>query len=93
MDLSSKERTIKIIKDIVYMILRNEGLLRGEWNNGVVVGVISASLLSVRVNGSEIIQKIPCNPSVTFAVGDEVFVHFVNGDTKNKFVPYKRGVQ
>lgn len=92
MDLSKKDRVISLIKEIVYVILKNEGLLRGEWNNGVVESVISPKMLTVKINGSNVAQKVPCNPSVTFEVGDEVFVHFVNGDSKNKFVPYKRGI-
>jgi hypothetical protein len=80
------------MKMLIHQELKKERLLIGEWHNGKVESVISSKLLSVYVDGSTTPQKIPCNPDVTFAAGDEVFVQFINRDTKNKFVPYKRGV-
>lgn len=91
-NLNNQDRFIDMISKIVYTILDNENVLRGEWHNGKVDKVNSSTSLTVFVDGSKTSQIIPCNPSITFESGDEVFVHYVNGDSKNKFVPYKRGI-
>jgi hypothetical protein len=80
------------VRKIVYQILTKEKLLQSEWHLGTVESVIDSKTLSVYVDGSTTPQAIPCNPDVTFNVGDEVFVLFVNNDSRNKFVPFKRGV-
>jgi len=89
--LNEKKFLLKV-KKIIYSVLQNEKLLQREWHLGTVESVIDSKTLSVYVNGSTTPQTIPCNPDITFAVGDKVFVHFVNGDSRNKFVPYKRGI-
>ncbi len=86
------KETLSLFKKIIKKVLKEENLSRNEWHVGKVSSVISTKLLNVYVNGSTIVQKIPCNPNVTFSVGEEVWVHFVNGDSKNKFVPYKRAI-
>lgn len=83
---------LEFVERIVYSVLRKNNILLGEWHLGKVKTVLSTKLLEVYVDGSDVAMKIPCNPDVTFAVGDEVFVQFINRDTKNKFIPYKRGV-
>lgn len=89
---NEQDRIINLIKRIVENVLRSYGLLQGEWHHGKVAEVISNKSLRVYVNASNVAQKIPCNPDVVFEVGSEVWVHYVNKDSKNKFVPYKRGV-
>ena len=86
------ENFIRVIKSIIYTILEDEKILTKEWHVGKVKTVVSTKILEVYVDGNDIAQRIPCNPNVTFSVNDEVFVHFINGDSANKFVPYKRGV-
>ena len=90
--MNLNEKFFDAVRKIVYQILNNENLLRREWHLGKVESVIDAKTLMVFVNGSTISQKITCNPSVTFAVNDEVWVLFINGDSKDKFVISKRGV-
>jgi hypothetical protein len=80
------------LKKLIYDILTKERVFQSEWHYGEVNEVVSTKTLSVFVDGSTQAQNIPCNPDVTFNVGDSVFVHFLNKDSKNKFVPYKRGV-
>ena len=92
MNIDQNEKFLKVIKDMVYTILVNENLLRGDWQNGKVKGVISKKMLTVSVNGSSETQNIPCNPDVPFAINDEVFVVNINGDSRNKFVLCRRGV-
>lgn len=87
---NSQSKFIDTIQDIVCQVLHNEGLMKDEWHLGVVTQVISPYSLSVKVNGSSNSQTIPCNPNVNFFVDDNVFVHYVNGNSANKFVPFKR---
>lgn len=89
---SQQTSMLKQMSTIVYNILNKEKLLRGEWHHGDVDTVISSTSIRVFVDGSSISQIIPCNPDVTFKSGDKVFVHFVNGNSSDKFVPYKRGI-
>jgi hypothetical protein len=86
----SQEKFLEAVNKVVESVLKEKNLLTGEWHLGKVAGVISSYALSVYVNGSSTTQTIPCNPSTPFSVGDEVWVHFVNGDSTDKFVPYKR---
>jgi hypothetical protein len=83
----------EIIEKMIYQVLRENRLLFGEWQLGKVAEVISEKRLKVYVNGSDVAQTIPCNPDVMFSVDDEVWVIFVNGDSKNKFVLCKRAVE
>lgn len=90
--IKDQQNLLEFIRKVVYDVLDNEKFFQGEWQIGTVAEVISDKMLNVYVNGSDVPQKIPCNPDVRFKVGDEVWVHNVNRDSKNKFVPYKRGV-
>lgn len=87
---NADSKFFNLVKKIVYKILTKEKLLQGDWHLGKVASVVSRFKLNIYIDGSNTIQIVPCNPDVTFAVNDEVFVHFVNGDSKNPFVPYKR---
>lgn len=81
---------ISIVTQIVQTVLQNNNVLQGEWHLGKVESVVSNYALNVYVDGSLIPQVIPCNPNIRFIPNDEVWVHYVNGDSKNKFIPYKR---
>lgn len=85
-------RFIEVVQNIVRTELNNAGLYNGQWHLGTVDAVVSTSTLKVFVDGSIVSQQVPCNPDVTFSQGDKVFVLFVNGDSKNKFIPFKRGI-
>jgi hypothetical protein len=44
-------------------------------------------------NGSSVVTpSIPANPDMVFESGDFVFVHYINRNPNNLFVPYKRAV-
>lgn len=90
--IQKQDELIDLIRQMVYDILDNEKLLQGEWHNGRVAEVISDKMLRVYVDGSILAQKIPCNPSINFAVGNEVWVVNINRDSRDKFVLSKRGV-
>lgn len=83
---------IKFIRKIVCQILEEKGLLLGDWHVGTVTAINSPTTLTVKVNGSTTTQVVPCNPNEVFEVNDEVFVQFINGDSRNKFVPFRRGI-
>lgn len=78
------------VKKIVYIILRKENLLQGQWHIGTVKTVLSPYMLDVYVDGSENSQKIPCNPDIKFLEGEKIWILYINGDNRNKFVPFKR---
>lgn len=84
MDLNKK--FIKYVQDIVYKVLDKEGVLKKDWHYGIVESVISDNYLNIYVDDSTISQKISCNPNITFNTGDKVYVIFINGDSKDKFV-------
>lgn len=88
----TNEELIQVITSIIQNELKNANLQTGQWHLGTVSQVKTSKMLSVFVDGSTTAQDIPCNPDVTFAVGSKVFVLYVNGDTKNKFVPFKRAI-
>lgn len=83
---------VDAVTKVVESILRNKGLTNGQWHMGKVEEVLSNKLLSVYIDGSDEAQKIPCNPDVSFSQEDKVFVLYVNGNSKDKFVPFKRGI-
>jgi hypothetical protein len=92
MSFNGAGELIRIVESLVYGILNNNKLLTGQWQLGQVEEVISDKSLKVYVNGSDVAQTIPCNPDVTFNVGDHVWVIFINGNGRDKFVLCKRGV-
>ncbi|MGG1663874.1 hypothetical protein [Brevibacillus sp. NRS-1366] len=89
---SDKQKLIDYIQEIVYTVLKNENLLQAEWHLGRVESVLSPTMLSVFVDGSTISQKIPCSKRDTYAPNDEIWVQFVNRDSKNKFAKGLRGI-
>lgn len=86
------QQTLDIIRTIVKNEIRNMGLLTGQWRLGTVKAVKANNILSVCVDGSATPQDIPCNPDGNFSVNSEVWVIFINGDSKNKFVISRRAV-
>lgn len=87
-----EKELIKIIKNLINIELKNNNILLGQWHLGKIESIINNKLLSVFVDGSNVSQKIPCNPDIGFNINDEVWVVFINNDSKNKFVLCKRGV-
>lgn len=92
MENRQKEELIALVRNIVNTELHNIGLLNGQWHVGKVASVVNSKMLSIYLDGSTTAQNIPCNPDVTFSAGNYVFVLFINGDSKNPFVPFKRAI-
>ncbi|MGG3892000.1 hypothetical protein [Metabacillus fastidiosus] len=80
------------IEKLVMKILSRLGLLNGQWHLGEVTQVLSPTKLKVKVDGSETEQTISCNPDVTFQTGNHVWVIFINGNGRDKFVISKRAL-
>lgn len=80
------------IKEIVMDVMRAEGLLVGHWHLGTVDEVLSSTKLKVFVDGSDVAQTISCNPDVTFEVDSHVWVVYINGNARDKFVISKRAI-
>ena len=80
------------IRRIVLDVLESEGMFIKEWHHGKVDVVTSPTHLKVFVDGSEMSQTISCNPDVTFTVGDEVWVLYINGNPRDKHVISKRAI-
>jgi hypothetical protein len=89
--MSDKEILLELIKSVVNMELNNRNLIGGDYHVGTVESVISRYAVKVYLNGiTDTSYSVPCNPNIIFVAGDEVWVHYVNGDPNNKFIPYKR---
>lgn len=83
---SFSDMFVENVMKVVYKVLRKEKLLQSEFHMGIINQVISNKQLSVFVDGSNIAQTIRCNPDVTFSIGEQVIVIFINNDPKNKYV-------
>jgi hypothetical protein len=82
---------VRRIQQIVVSTLDKMGLNVNEWQLGKVGSINANGTLNVFINGSlTATPSIPCNPDVTFEIGDSVWVHFVNRKHNNLFIPYKR---
>lgn len=81
-----------LIRKIVQEEINKQKLNTGCWQLGKVDSVISSTKLSVLVGNATTAQTIPCNPDITFNIGDEIFVIFLNHDSANKFALCKRGI-
>jgi len=86
----TNDEFLDIVRSIFYTELKKLNKLTGEWHLGKVNSVISPYVLSVFVDGSTSAQNIPCNPNIIFNKDEEVWVHYINGNPMDKFVPYKR---
>jgi hypothetical protein len=93
MNDNERSKFINIVQNIVRTELRNAGLMNGQWHLGTIDTVVSQSKVRVFVDGSSTSQQIPCNPDVEFKSGDKVFVLYINGDSKTKFVPFRRLIE
>jgi len=80
------------VAEIVLDVMRTQGLLVGQWHLGTVDQIVSTTKLKVFVDGSEISQTISCNPDVVFGVGNHVWVIYINGNPRDKFVLTKRAI-
>jgi hypothetical protein len=89
---SEQQEFYKIIQDVVKSEISNLGLNLGNWQLGIVESVVSPKKLKVFINGAKVSQEVPCNPDVAFAAGDNVFVIFINGDQRNKYVMSRRAL-
>lgn len=81
-----------LIERTVLKILDRYGVLQGQWRLGVVTQVISPTKLKVKIDGGTQPQTVSCNPDITFAVGNNVWVIFINGNGRDKFVISKRAI-
>ncbi|MGD6876760.1 hypothetical protein [Bacillus infantis] len=80
------------IENIVYNILNKEKLLNKQWHLGTIDTVISPLKVKVFVDGSDVSQTVSCNPDITFTSGDYVWVLYINGNPRDKFVISKRAI-
>jgi hypothetical protein len=89
-DKKGNHLLLEYVEKIVNMVLRKNNLLQGEYHLGKVKTVISTRLLEVYIDGSDTAQNVACNPDVPFVVDDLVYVIFMNRDSKNKFISFRR---
>ncbi|MFB5759116.1 hypothetical protein [Paenibacillus medicaginis] len=87
---NDKEFFYDAVKKIVQTEISNLGLLNGNWHLGEVVSIVNSFKLMVCVDGSTTPQEISYNPDVSFKAGDQVWVIFINGKSRDKFVLCKR---
>ena len=84
---------ISKIQDIVYNYLEKRGFFIHEWHLGKVAKVNSDNTLNIFIDGSSTATPcIPANPDVNFNPNDYVWVHYVNRNPNNLFIPYKRHI-
>ena len=84
---------IDLIQQIVLKTLEKLGLFQDEWHFGKVESQNANGTLNLYIDGSDYVtREIPCNPNTSFSVNDEVFVHFINRNSYDMFVPYKRQI-
>lgn len=81
------------VNEIVSDVLTRQGLLIGQWRLGTVDQIISPTKLKVFIDGSDTPQTVSCNPDITFTSGNHVWVIYINGNARDKFVLSKRAVE
>lgn len=83
-NLKNQQDFIKYVEAIVDSKLKQSGAT--QWHIGTIRGVFNKySALVEMQNLGESIQ-IPTNPNVQFFPGEQVFVVYINGDKRNKYV-------
>jgi hypothetical protein len=87
-----QENFVELIREIVRVELENLNVLKGDWHLGTVDTVVNTKQLNAFIDGSPTSQLVGCNPNITFSVSDPVWVIFVNGNSKDKFVLSKRAI-
>lgn len=83
---------VENVMKVIYKVLRKEQLLQSEFRLGKVDSVISPTQLKVFIDGSTTSVTCSCNPDVTFATGNNVFVIYINNNSNNRFVLCKRAI-
>lgn len=86
------EQFLKYVNKIIKQEISKMGLQVGQWHLGKVDSVTSTTKLKVFIDGSTTSQTVSCNPDVTFSIGDYVWVVYINGNPRDKFVLCKRGI-
>lgn len=81
-----------LIKTMIRDELKAQGLLVGQWHLGKVGQTISTKQLKCYIDGGDALQTVACNPKVTFAVNDEIWVVYINGNPRDKFAICHRAV-
>lgn len=87
-----EQKFTKQMEAIVLNVLKQQNLLMGQWHLGIVDSVTSDKKLKVFVDADSTSQTVSCNPDVTFAAGDHVWIIFINGNPRDKFALCKRAV-
>ncbi len=86
-----QDNFIRVIQNIVNNLLYKKGFFTHEWHFGKVESINVDDTLNVYINGSSYVTpSIPANPDITFNVNDSVWIHYVNRNPGNLFIPYKR---
>lgn len=80
---------IKTIKDLVKQELKG---LNNRDHYGRIDSVVDQYKAYVYVDNGTISQLIPTNPNITFSANEEVYVVFINGDEKDKFVLCQKAI-
>lgn len=89
-----QDEFINKIQSIITNFLEKRGFFIHEWHLGKVAAVNSDKTLDIYIDGSSTpTPSIPANPAMNFTVNDYVWVHFVNRNPNNLFVPYHRFVK
>ena len=89
--MKQEEKFIQVVQQIVRNILEKMGLLVNEWHLGTVYDVNEDGTLNLFIDGSyTLTPSVPANPDLDFLENDLVWVHFVNRNPNNLFVPYRR---
>lgn len=88
----NQEAIYGLIRKMIQTEISNLGLLQGEWHLGKVDGVVDNKKLHAFIDGSSTSQLIASNPDVSFQPLDEIYVVYINGDSKNKFALCRRAV-
>jgi hypothetical protein len=88
----NEQQFYKYVEQIVLTVLKNNNMLTGQWHLGIVDSVVSNLKLKVFVDADTTSQTVACNQNVTFAAGDHVWVVFINGNPRDKFVISHRAV-
>lgn len=78
------------ITNIVYGILNKENLLFNSWRFGKVAEVISTTKLKCYIDGSDVAITVSCNPDITFAINDEIWIVNTAKDNSSRFALCKR---
>jgi hypothetical protein len=81
-----------LMKTMIREELKAQGLLVGQWHLGKVGQIVSTKQLKCYIDGGDVLQTVACNPSVTFAVNDEIWVIYINGNARDKFAISKRAI-